>query len=73
MRPLTTLVCCLLPALTFSLQQSISQNAGSSILFEGARLIAAAKQVVIVKFWVDDRNGAVKKLPPNLYRVIITQ
>jgi len=33
----------------------------------------AAKKVDIVKFWVDDRNGAVKKLPPNLYRAIIDE
>jgi imidazolonepropionase-like amidohydrolase len=33
----------------------------------------AAKKVDIVKFWVDDRNGAVKKLPPNLYKVIIDE
>jgi imidazolonepropionase-like amidohydrolase len=26
-----------------------------------------------VKIWVDDRNGAVKKLPPNLYRAIIDE
>jgi len=33
----------------------------------------AAKKVDIVKFWVDDRNGTVQKLPPNLYRVIIDE
>ena len=33
----------------------------------------AAKKVDIVKFWVDDRNGTVKKLPPNLYRAIIDE
>ena len=33
----------------------------------------AVKKVDIVKFWVDDRNGAVKKLPPNLYRAIIDE
>jgi imidazolonepropionase-like amidohydrolase len=33
----------------------------------------AAKKVDIVKFWVDDRNGTVKKLPPNLYKVIIDE
>jgi imidazolonepropionase-like amidohydrolase len=33
----------------------------------------AAKKVDIVKFWVDDRNGAVKKLPPNLYKPIIDE
>jgi imidazolonepropionase-like amidohydrolase len=33
----------------------------------------AAKKVDIVKFWVDDRNGAVKKLPPNIYRTIIDE
>ena len=33
----------------------------------------AAKKVDIVKFWVDDRNGAVKKLPPNIYRAIIDE
>jgi imidazolonepropionase-like amidohydrolase len=33
----------------------------------------ASKKVDIVKFWVDDRNGAVQKLPPNLYRAIIDE
>jgi len=33
----------------------------------------AAKKVDLVKFWVDDRNGAVKKLPPNVYRAIIDE
>ena len=33
----------------------------------------AEKKVDIVKFWVDDRNGAVKKLPPNIYRAIIDE
>jgi imidazolonepropionase-like amidohydrolase len=33
----------------------------------------AGKKVDIVKFWVDDRNGAVKKLPPNIYRAIIDE
>jgi len=33
----------------------------------------AAKKVDIVKFWVDDRNGTVQKLPPNLYRVLIDE
>jgi len=33
----------------------------------------AAKKVDIVKFWVDDRNGTVQKLPPNVYRAIIDE
>src|SRR5580704_18374355 len=33
----------------------------------------AAKKVDIVKLWVDDRNGTVKKLPPPLYRAIIDE
>jgi imidazolonepropionase-like amidohydrolase len=33
----------------------------------------ASKKVDIVKFWVDDRNGTVKKLPPQLYRAIIDE
>ena len=33
----------------------------------------ASKKVDIVKFWVDDRNGALKKLPPNIYRAIIDE
>src|SRR5215831_14763755 len=33
----------------------------------------AAKKVDIVKFWVDDRNGTVQKLPPNIYRAIIDE
>jgi len=33
----------------------------------------AAKKVDMVKFWVDDRNGTVQKLPPNLYRALIDE
>jgi imidazolonepropionase-like amidohydrolase len=33
----------------------------------------AAKQVDIVKIWVDDRDGTVAKLPPPLYRAIIDE
>jgi imidazolonepropionase-like amidohydrolase len=33
----------------------------------------AAKKVELVKIWVDDRNGTVKKLPPDLYRAIIDE
>jgi len=33
----------------------------------------AAKKVDIVKFWVDDRMGTVKKLPPELYTAIIDE
>ncbi len=33
----------------------------------------AAKKPDVVKIWVDDRNGTVKKLPPNLYRAIIDE
>ena len=33
----------------------------------------AAKQPDFVKIWVDDRNGAVKKLSPALYRAIIDE
>lgn len=33
----------------------------------------AARKVDIVKFWVDDRNGTVQKLPPNIYRAIIDE
>jgi imidazolonepropionase-like amidohydrolase len=33
----------------------------------------AVKKPDVVKIWVDDRNGAVKKLPPNLYRAIIDE
>ena len=33
----------------------------------------AAKKVDIVKIWVDDRNGTVKKLPPPMYRAIIDE
>lgn len=33
----------------------------------------AAKKVTMVKIWVDDRNGTVKKLPPPLYRAIIDE
>jgi len=31
----------------------------------------SAKKVDIVKIWVDDRNGAYKKLPPEIYRAVI--
>jgi imidazolonepropionase-like amidohydrolase len=33
----------------------------------------AARKVDIVKFWVDDRNGTVQKLPPEIYRAIIDE
>jgi imidazolonepropionase-like amidohydrolase len=33
----------------------------------------AAKHVTIIKIWVDDRNGTVKQLTPDLYRVIIDE
>jgi imidazolonepropionase-like amidohydrolase len=33
----------------------------------------AAKRVDMVKFWVDDRNGTVQKLPPNVYRAVIDE
>ena len=33
----------------------------------------AAKKVDIIKIWVDDRNGAVKKLPPELYTAVIDE
>jgi len=32
-----------------------------------------AKKADFVKIWVDDRGGTVKKLPPELYRVIIDE
>ena len=43
---------------------------------EGARASVqelAARKVPIVKTWVDDRNGTVKKLTPDLYRAIIDE
>jgi imidazolonepropionase-like amidohydrolase len=33
----------------------------------------AARKVDVIKIWVDDRDGTVKKLPPELYRVIIDE
>src|ERR1700704_2490968 len=33
----------------------------------------AAKHVDMIKIWVDDRNGTVEKLKPNLYRTIIDE
>ena len=33
----------------------------------------AAKKVDVVKIWVDDRNGTVPKLPPEIYRAIIEE
>jgi imidazolonepropionase-like amidohydrolase len=33
----------------------------------------AAKKVDIVKIWVDDRDGTVKKLPPAMYKAIIDE
>ena len=33
----------------------------------------AAKKAAMVKIWVDDRGGAVRKLPPDLYRAIIDE
>ena len=39
----------------------------------GAVQELAAKQVDVVKIWVDDRNGTVPKLPPALYGAIIDE
>src|SRR5262249_37581500 len=33
----------------------------------------AAKKVDIIKIWVDDRMGSVKKLAPELYRAVIDE
>src|SRR5262249_57671113 len=33
----------------------------------------AAKNVDMIKIWVEDRNGTVEKLKPNLYRAIIDE
>jgi imidazolonepropionase-like amidohydrolase len=33
----------------------------------------AGKKVDMIKIWVDDRNGTVEKLKPNLYRAIIDE
>src|SRR5688572_17858871 len=33
----------------------------------------SARKVDIVKIWVDDRDGTVKKLPPEMYRAIIDE
>jgi len=33
----------------------------------------AAKKADMIKIWVDDRNGTVEKLKPNLYRAIIEE
>src|SRR5262249_47652043 len=33
----------------------------------------AAKNVDIIKIWVDDRNGSVKKLSPELYSAVIDE
>jgi imidazolonepropionase-like amidohydrolase len=33
----------------------------------------SAKKPDFVKIWVDDRNGSVQKLPPNVYRAIIDE
>jgi imidazolonepropionase-like amidohydrolase len=43
---------------------------------EGARASVqelAARKVKLIKTWVDDRGGNVKKLAPNLYRAIIDE
>ena len=42
---------------------------------EGRKVVQelAAKKVDIVKIWVDDRLGTVKKLPPPMYRAIIDE
>jgi imidazolonepropionase-like amidohydrolase len=43
---------------------------------EGARASVqelAARKVKIIKTWVDDRGGAIKKLSPDLYRAIIDE
>src|SRR5437899_10804128 len=33
----------------------------------------AAKEVNLVKIWVDDRNGRAPRLPPNLFKAIIDE
>ena len=38
-----------------------------------ARARAEARGVKFVKIWVDDREGAVPKLKPNVYRAIINE
>ncbi len=43
---------------------------------EGARASVqelAARKVKLIKTWVDDRGGSIKKLTPNLYRAIIDE
>jgi imidazolonepropionase-like amidohydrolase len=42
---------------------------------EGRKVVQelAAKNADFVKLWVDDRNGTVQKLPPNVYRAIIDE
>jgi imidazolonepropionase-like amidohydrolase len=48
---------------------------GVSTEEEGRKAVQelADKKVDLVKIWVDDRNGTVKKLPPPIYRAIIDE
>jgi imidazolonepropionase-like amidohydrolase len=53
------------------------RHAASAITTEqGARAAVeelAVRQVGLIKTWVDDRGGTIRKLPPNLYRAIIDE
>jgi imidazolonepropionase-like amidohydrolase len=55
---------------------NMRQAANPATTPEGARALVqelATHKLVMIKTWVDDRGGAVKKLPPEIYKAIIDE
>ena len=80
MRLLTSVLCSLLVVLSFAVQQSISQNTGSVILFEGAQLISGDGSAPIENSAFLMENNRISKVgkkgqvqaPPGATRVDLT-
>ncbi|MEO8257564.1 MAG: amidohydrolase family protein [Acidobacteriota bacterium] len=55
---------------------NMRQAANPATTPEGARALVrelASRRVRLIKTWVDDRGGAVKKLPPEIYQAIFDE
>ena len=55
---------------------NMRQAANPATTPEGARALVqelVPRRVKVIKTWVDDRGGAVKKLPPEIYRAIFDE
>ena len=55
---------------------NLRQAANPATTPEGARALVqelAPRKVKLIKTWVDDRGGAVKKLPPEIYKAIFDE